>query len=118
MTHPKGSRDDRNKLAKSIIDIAVGFRHSAFSVVLPKTQCGKFTDCAPDDFRNVAESYHGSRRKDGQTEKNSIRAYVFRFALELGHCLMQSALRICANSGRWFSPLSGPASTSMLIRRS
>lgn len=27
----------------------------------------------------------------GQTEKNSVRAYVFRFALELGHCLMQSA---------------------------
>src|SRR6266849_9879849 len=30
----------------------------------------------------------------GQTEKNSVRAYVFRFALELGHCSMQSALRI------------------------
>jgi hypothetical protein len=27
----------------------------------------------------------------GQTEKNSVRVYVFRFALELGHCLMQSA---------------------------
>jgi hypothetical protein len=25
-----------------------------------------------------------------QTEKNSVRAYVFRFILELGHCLMQS----------------------------
>ena len=33
-----------------------------------------------------------------QTEKNSVRAYVFRFALELGHCSMQSALRICAKS--------------------
>jgi hypothetical protein len=27
----------------------------------------------------------------GQTEKNSVRAYVFRFALEPGHCSMQSA---------------------------
>ena len=26
----------------------------------------------------------------GQTEKNSVRAYVFRFALELGHCSVQS----------------------------
>jgi hypothetical protein len=33
----------------------------------------------------------------GQTEKNSLRAHVFRFATELGHCPMQSALRICAN---------------------
>src|ERR1700682_4789816 len=35
---------------------------------------------------------------EGQTEKNSVRANVFRFALELGHCSMQSALRICAIS--------------------
>src|SRR6266487_3717066 len=35
----------------------------------------------------------------GQTEKNSVRAYVFRFALELGHCSTQSALRICATTG-------------------
>src|SRR5712691_8220299 len=27
----------------------------------------------------------------GQTEKNSARAHVFRFALELGHCSTQSA---------------------------
>jgi hypothetical protein len=27
----------------------------------------------------------------GQTEKNSVRAYVFRFALKLGHCSMHSA---------------------------
>src|ERR1700682_5685998 len=27
----------------------------------------------------------------GQTEKNSVRAYVFRFGLELGHCSTQSA---------------------------
>src|SRR3981081_2152767 len=27
----------------------------------------------------------------GQTEKKSVRAYVFRFALELGHCTKQSA---------------------------
>src|SRR5882757_5901996 len=33
----------------------------------------------------------------GQTEKNSVRAYVFRFALELGQLSMQSSLRFCAN---------------------
>jgi hypothetical protein len=27
----------------------------------------------------------------GQTEKNSVRAYTFRFALERGHCSIQSA---------------------------
>jgi len=32
----------------------------------------------------------------GQTEKNSVRAYVFRFALELGHYSMQSVVRIRA----------------------
>jgi hypothetical protein len=32
----------------------------------------------------------------GQTEKHSVRAYVFRFALELGHCSMQSACLKCA----------------------
>src|SRR5215212_367603 len=40
-----------------------------------------------------------SRSAVGQTEKNSVRAYVVRFAPELGHCSMQSALRICARSG-------------------
>jgi len=27
----------------------------------------------------------------GQTEKNSVRAYVFRFALKLGHCSMHAS---------------------------
>src|SRR4030081_1622210 len=34
----------------------------------------------------------------GQTEKNSVRAYVFRFALELGHCSTQSACLKRANN--------------------
>jgi len=33
----------------------------------------------------------------GQTEKNPVRAKVFRFALELRHRAMLSARRICAN---------------------
>jgi hypothetical protein len=33
----------------------------------------------------------------GQTEKNSARAFVFRFALKLGDRSKQPALRICAN---------------------
>jgi hypothetical protein len=35
----------------------------------------------------------------GQTEKNSVRAYVFRFALELGHRSMQLACRKRASNG-------------------
>src|ERR1700674_2380244 len=33
----------------------------------------------------------------GKNAKYPMRANVFRFALQLGHCPMQSALRICAN---------------------
>jgi hypothetical protein len=35
----------------------------------------------------------------GQTEKKSVRAYVFRLALELGHCSTQSACLKRANLG-------------------
>jgi hypothetical protein len=35
----------------------------------------------------------------GQTEKNSVRAYVFRFAPKLGHCSMHSAFRFRATNG-------------------
>jgi hypothetical protein len=35
----------------------------------------------------------------GQTEKNSVRANVFRFTLKLGHRLMQSACLKRANIG-------------------
>src|ERR1700716_157215 len=35
----------------------------------------------------------------GQAEKNSVRAYVFRFALELGHCSTESACLKRANCG-------------------
>jgi hypothetical protein len=38
-----------------------------------------------------------STSAQGQSEKNSVRVYVFRFALKLGHCSTQPALRICAN---------------------
>jgi hypothetical protein len=38
-------------------------------------------------------------RFGGQKLKSSRRANVFRFAPELGHCPMQSALRICATIG-------------------
>ena len=34
---------------------------------------------------------NGQMSELGQTEKNSVRAYVFRFAPELGHCSTQSA---------------------------
>src|SRR3979490_1234369 len=48
----------------------------------------------------------------GQTEKNSVRAYVFRFALELGHCSTQSACLKCANSGLTHDERSGVASSA------
>jgi hypothetical protein len=35
----------------------------------------------------------------GRTEKNTVQAYVFRFALELGHSSMQSA---CLKGARHF----------------
>src|SRR6266403_4300548 len=35
----------------------------------------------------------------GQTEKNSVRAYVFRFTPELGHCSSQSACLKRATNG-------------------
>src|SRR5712664_3422458 len=35
----------------------------------------------------------------GQTEKNSVRAHVFRFALELGHCSTQLACLKRARTG-------------------
>jgi hypothetical protein len=34
----------------------------------------------------------------GQSEKNSVRVYVFRFALKLGRCSTQPAIRIYADS--------------------
>src|SRR5258707_9780232 len=37
----------------------------------------------------------------GQTEKTSVRAYVFRFALELGHCSTQSA---CLKRANMYGP--------------
>jgi hypothetical protein len=39
----------------------------------------------------VSLDFFASVPGPGQTEKNSVRAYVFRFALELGHCSTQSA---------------------------
>src|ERR1700726_1472916 len=44
---------------------------------------------------------HGRTIHQGQTEKNSVRAYVFRFALELGHCSTQSACLKRANNRHW-----------------
>jgi hypothetical protein len=50
----------------------------------------------------------------GQTRKNSARAYVFRFALELEHCSMQSACikrakghlaDAAAHSAKWTLPI-------------
>jgi hypothetical protein len=35
-------------------------------------------------------SRHVAMSELGQTEKNSVRAYAFRFAFELGHCSIRS----------------------------
>jgi hypothetical protein len=45
-------------------------------------------------------------RSLGQTEKNSVRAYVFRFTPELGHCSSQSACLKRAKPGSRCSPVS------------
>jgi hypothetical protein len=56
-----------------------------------RARCG----ARPDDQRCCGA---GLGSELGQTEKNSLRANVFRFALELGHQVMMSALRICART--------------------
>jgi hypothetical protein len=48
-------------------------------------------------WRRRARSRRGMSQL-GQTEKNSVRAYVFRFALELGHRVLQSACLFRANA--------------------
>jgi hypothetical protein len=50
------------------------------------------------DRRNPLAT-HGRTIHLGQSEKSSVRVYVFRFALELGHCSTQPALRVCADTG-------------------
>jgi hypothetical protein len=50
----------------------------------------------PAPYERTSSSTNAMSEKC-QTEKNSVRAYVFRFALELGHSSMQSSLRFCAN---------------------
>jgi hypothetical protein len=49
----------------------------------------------------------------GQTEKNSVRAHVFRFALELGHCSTQSACLKGANSGN--TPVANGVSRNVIL---
>ena len=57
----------------------------------------------------------------GQTEKNSVRANVFRFALELRHRAMLSSLRICVKTGpheprrRAFYSITASARTTMEV---
>jgi hypothetical protein len=70
-------------------------------VVADEAQLAKLVHEMADSGSGGAESALALARlmsPSGQTEKNSVRAYVFRFALELGHCSMQSPLRICAIS--------------------
>src|SRR6185437_10173877 len=51
------------------------------------------------DRRNLLAP-HGRSIHWGQTEKNPVRAYAFRFALELGHCSIRSARLKRAGSRR------------------
>ena len=50
-------------------------------------------------FRPVLQSSGRLMSETGQTEKNPSRANVFRFALSIGHCSMELALRIWAMNG-------------------
>jgi hypothetical protein len=55
----------------------------------------------------------------GQIEKNSVRAYVFRFALELGHCSTLSACLKGAKSRHsksWRSTRDGHSETRRITR--
>ena len=57
----------------------------------------------------------------GQTEKNSVRVYVFRFTLKLGHCSTQPGTshlcRFCCKSHlRWASKRDSVVSTRIATR--
>jgi hypothetical protein len=70
-------------------------------------------NCRKEVQRSIcAEKSQPSMSQMGQSEKNSVRVYVFRFAPEIGHCSTQAALRFCAQKrtlavarpwGRFFS---------------
>jgi hypothetical protein len=53
------------------------------------------TNFVPKADAAAVARYSSAMSKLGQAEKNSMRAYVFRFAPEPGHCSTWSALRIC-----------------------
>jgi hypothetical protein len=76
------------------------FRQSPFRARLPKSPF--YIQFPPQEYpiTSVCGPATGSMfALGGQTEKNSVRAYVFRFALELGHCSTQSACLKRANIG-------------------
>src|SRR3954447_23209704 len=65
----------------------------------PKPRC-----CTAVDALIIAPNAKATIFPLGQSEKNSVRAYVFGFTLSTGHCSAQSALGIWANRRRRASP--------------
>ena len=66
--------------------------------MLSRGRFGLFFHTGGRPLAPAGAGFEGSMSASGLIEKNSVRAYVFRFALELGHCSTQSAFRICANN--------------------
>src|ERR1700730_18678553 len=68
---------------------------------------------------NPLQHLLGSMSQLGQTEKNSVRAIVFRFAPESGPCSRQTALRICANARSRCAPArcAGARAERLVTRR-
>src|ERR1700756_35403 len=50
-----------------------------------------YRSARPTTVLKIQLATHGRSIQMGQTEKNSLRAYVFRFALERGHSTWRSA---------------------------
>jgi hypothetical protein len=81
----------RKRLARLVVGLPDQLRRPARNK--PKTP--------PDSKTHYVTAFFDSI---GQTEKNSVRAYVFRFALNIGHCSMHSALRIWGQQQTRASP--------------
>ena len=62
-------------------------------------------NAAGSSSRSRPQTAHNAQRSaSGQTEKNSVGAYVFRVAPNSGHCPMQSACLKGAKNGNGFLP--------------
>jgi hypothetical protein len=88
--HPLPGNADINAPVRTIVNWQSLYRASD-DRDMPRIRAELVERC-PLFFR----AHHAAQ---GQSEKNSARVYVFRFALKLRHWATQPALPICARTG-------------------